>query len=133
MNMVIINTSKLRVALKMTADKKKYNSITAMLNDNGLNSSIIAKTENRFSQYADKINFEVDNYVRYGAIYEDIWKQVVEVTGISKEDFELEQIELVAKGSVGVRELDVRVNKLEETVLNLMKIVEELNKTVKRV
>lgn len=131
MNMIIVNTSKLRVALKMVADEKKYNSTTALFNDNGLNSSVIAKAENRFPQYVEKISFKADSYVKYGAIYEDVWEQIVEVTGINKEDFELEQIELVSKGTVGVRELDARVNKLEETVLNLMKIVERIDKAVR--
>ena len=132
MDMVIINASKLRVALKMVADKKGYNSQTALLRNNGLSSSIIAEIENRMSQYVDKIHFSMDNYVKYGAVYDDMWNQIVKITGINKDDFELERIQIASHASGGVKELEARISKLEETVLNLMKLVEEIRKEAMR-
>lgn len=53
MDIVIINTSKLRVALSNCAKNKGYKSVTAYLAANGINFSVINKTEGRFSRYAD--------------------------------------------------------------------------------
>lgn len=129
MDIVIVNTSKLRVALSKLAKEQNTTSVTAMLNANNMNSSLIAKAENRFNSYSDKVQFEVDEYTTYGAFYEDIWKQIIALSShIRKEDFELERFEKVSESTSKYRELDSRITKLEDTVLNLMKLVEELRR-----
>nr|DAM18557.1 MAG TPA: hypothetical protein [Bacteriophage sp.] len=129
MDIVIVNTSKLRVALSKLAKEQNTTSVTAMLNANNMNSSLIAKAENRFNSYSDKIRFEIDEYTTYGAFYEDIWKQIIALSShIRKEDFELERFEKVSKSTSEYRKLDSRITKLEDTVLNLMKLVEELRR-----
>lgn len=129
MDIVIVNTSKLRVALSKLAKEQNTTSVTAMLNANNMNSSLIAKAENRFNSYSDKVQFEVDEYTTYGAFYEDIWKQIIALSShIRKEDFELERFEKVSESISKYRELDSRITKLEDTVLNLMKLVEELRR-----
>lgn len=129
MDIVIVNTSKLRVALSKLAKEQNTTSVTAMLNANNMNSSLIAKAENRFNSYSDKIRFEIDEYTTYGAFYEDIWKQIIALSShIRKEDFELERFEKVSKSTSEYRKLDSRIAKLEDTVLNLMKLVEELRR-----
>lgn len=129
MDIVIVNTSKLRVALSKLAKEQNTTSVTAMLNANNMNSSLIAKAENRFNSYSDKVQFEVDEYTTYGAFYEDIWKQITALSShIRKEDFELERFEKVSESTSKYRELDSRIAKLEDTVLNLMKLVEELRR-----
>ena len=67
MDIVIVNTSKLRVALSKLAKEQNTTSVTAMLNANNMNSSLIAKAENRFNSYSDKVQFEIDEYTTYGA------------------------------------------------------------------
>lgn len=129
MDIVIVNTSKLRVALSKLAKEQNTTSVTAMLNANNMNSSLIAKAENRFGSYFDKVQFEIDEYTTYGAFYEDIWKQIIALSShIRKEDFELERFEKVSESTSKYRELDSRIAKLEDTVLNLMKLVEELRR-----
>lgn len=129
MDIVIVNTSKLRVALSKLAKEQNTTSVTAMLNANNMNSSLIAKAENRFGSYSDKVQFEIDEYTTYGAFYEDIWKQIIALSShIRKEDFELERFEKVSESTSKYRELDSRIAKLEDTVLNLMKLVEELRR-----
>lgn len=129
MDIVIVNTSKLRVALSKLAKEQNTTSVTAMLNANNMDSSLIAKAENRFNSYSDKIRFEIDEYTTYGAFYEDIWKQIIALSShIRKEDFELERFEKVSKSTSEYRKLDSRIAKLEDTVLNLMKLVEELRR-----
>lgn len=129
MDIVIINTSKLRVALSKLAKEQNATSITAMLNANNMNSSLIAKTENRFNSYSNKVQFEVDEYTTYGAFYEDIWEQIVGLSShIRKEDFELERFKKVSESTSKYRELENRIAKLEDTVLNLMKLAEELRR-----
>lgn len=129
MDIVIVNTSKLRVALSKLAKEQNTTSVTAMLNANNMNSSLIAKAENRFNSYSDKVRFEIDEYTTYGAFYEDIWKQIIALSShIRKEDFELERFEKVSESTSKYRELDSRIVKLEDTVLNLMKLVEELRR-----
>jgi len=129
MNIVIANTSKLRVALSKLAKEQNATSVTAMFNANNMNSSLIAKAENRFNSYSDKVQFEVDEYTTYGAFYEDVWEQIVGLSShIHKEDFELERFEKMSESISKYRELDNRIAKLEDTVLNLMKIVEELRR-----
>lgn len=129
MDIVIVNTSKLRVALSKLAKEQNTTSVTAMLNANNMNSSLIAKAENRFNSYSDKIRFEIDEYTTYGAFYEDIWKQIIALSShIRKEDFELERFEKVSESTSKYRKLDSRIAKLEDTVLNLMKLVEELRR-----
>lgn len=129
MDIVIVNTSKLRVALSKLAKEQNTTSVTAMFNANNMNSSLIAKAENRFNSYSDKVQFEVDEYTTYGAFYEDIWKQIIALSShIRKEDFELERFEKVSESTPKYRELDSRIAKLEDTVLNLMKLVEELRR-----
>lgn len=129
MDIVIVNTSKLRVALSKLAKEQNTTSVTAMLNANNMNSSLIAKAENRFNSYSDKVQFEVDEYTTYGAFYEDIWKQIIALSShIRKEDFELERFEKVSESTSKYRKLDSRITKLEDTVLNLMKLVEELRR-----
>ena len=104
-------------------------SVTAMHNANNMNSSLIAKAENRFNSYSDKVQFEIDEYTTYGAFYEDIWKQIIALSShIRKEDFELERFEKVSESTSKYRELDSRIAKLEDTVLNLMNLVEELRR-----
>lgn len=98
MDIVIVNTSKLRVALSKLAKEQNTTSVTAMLNANNMNSSLIAKAENRFNSYSDKVQFEVDEYTTYGAFYEDIWKQIIALSShIRKENFELERFEKCPK------------------------------------
>lgn len=129
MDIVIVNTSKLRVALSKLAKEQNTTSVTAMLNANNMNSSLIAKAENRFNSYSDKVRFEIDEYTTYGAFYEDIWKQIIALSShIRKEDFELERFEKVSESTSKYRKLDSRIAKLEDTVLNLMKLVEELRR-----
>lgn len=129
MDIVIVNTSKLRVALSKLAKEQNTTSVTAMLNANNMNSSLIAKAEKRFNSYSDKVQFEVDEYTTYGAFYEDIWKQIIALSShIRKENFELERFEKVSESTSKYRELDSRITKLEDTVLNLMKLVEELRR-----
>lgn len=129
MDIVIANTSKLRVALSKLAKEQNTTSVTAMLNANNMNSSLIAKAENRFGSYSDKVQFEIDEYTTYGAFYEDIWKQIIALSShIRKEDFELGRFEKVSESTSKYRELDSRIAKLEDTVLNLMKSVEELRR-----
>lgn len=129
MDIVIVNTSKLRVALSKLAKEQNTTGVTAMLNANNMNSSLIAKAENRFNSYSDKVRFEIDEYTTYGAFYEDIWKQIIALSShIRKEDFELERFEKVSESTSKYRELDSRIAKLEDTVLNLMKLVEELRR-----
>jgi hypothetical protein len=129
MDIVIVNISKLRVALSKLAKEQNTTSVTAMLNANNMNSSLIAKAENRFNSYSDKVRFEIDEYTTYGAFYEDIWKQIIALSShIRKEDFELERFEKVSESTSKYRELDSRITKLEDTVLNLMKLVEELRR-----
>lgn len=129
MDIVIVNTSKLRVALSKLAKEQNATSTTAMLNANNMNSSLIAKAENRFDSYSNKVQFEVDEYTTYGAFYEDVWEQIVGLSlHIRKEDFELERFKKVSESTSKYRELENRIAKLEGTVLNLMKLVEELRR-----
>lgn len=127
MDIVIVNTSKLRVALSKLAKEQNTTSVTAMLNANNMNSSLIAKAENRFNSYSDKVQFEVDEYTTYGAFYEDIWEQIVGLSShIRKEDFELERFKKVSESTSKYKELENRIAKLEDAVLNLMKLAEGL-------
>lgn len=87
------------------------------------------RQKKRFNSYSDKVQFEVDEYTTYGAFYEDIWKQIIALSShIRKENFELERFEKVSESTSKYRELDSRITKLEDTVLNLMKLVEELRR-----
>ena len=93
MNIVIVNTSKLRIALLKAAKKQNMTNITMMFNKNNINSATIAKAENRFNTYKAKVSFNIDDYTAYGAFYEDVWEHIVSVAQIlDKKIFELEKI-----------------------------------------
>lgn len=92
MDIVIVNTSKLRVALNNCAKSKGYKSMTALMTANSLSSSTVKKAEDRFSRYQDRVSFPVDMYVAYGAIYEDMWEHMCDVFGIKRDDLEYERI-----------------------------------------
>lgn len=123
--MVILNTSRLRVAVNEVAKRKNEKSMTSLFRNNGMSSSVLAKAEKRFSTYADKVNFEIEKYTSYGAMYEDMWQQIVSAFELKKEDFELERI-AVAVNVKSNKELELRVSDLEEKVIHLMKVVEEM-------
>lgn len=127
MDIVIINTSKLRVALSNRAKSKGYKSVTAYLAANGINSSVINKAEGRFSRYADRISFSIDVYTTYGAVYEDVWKQLLECTGADKDVFEIERLR-GDKGAGRYGKLEPRIAKLEDRIKNLEKMVDDLRK-----
>ena len=127
MNIMILNTSRLRVAVNEVAKRKNEKSMTALFRNNGMNSSVLAKAEKRFSTYADKVNFEIEKYTSYGAMYEDMWQQIVSAFELKKEDFELERV-AVAVNVKSNKELELRVSDLEEKVIHLMKIIEEMRK-----
>ena len=73
MDIVIVNTSKLRVAMANVAKKRGLKSRTALFKANGLSSGIISDAEDRFGQYSDKIHFEIESFTSYGVFYGDIW------------------------------------------------------------
>ena len=61
MDIVILNTSRLRVAIDKYVKKNNERSMTDCFKRNNLNSSVLAKSENRFvSTYKNKVSFEVD-------------------------------------------------------------------------
>ena len=124
---MILNTSRLRVAVNEVAKRKNEKSMTSLFRNNGMNSSMLAKAEKRFSTYADKVNFEIEKYTSYGAMYEDMWQQIVSAFELKKEDFELERV-AVAVNVKSNKELELRVSDLEEKVIHLMKIIEEMRK-----
>lgn len=126
MDMVILNTSRLRVAVNRFAKENNENSMTALFKRNGMNSSVLAKAETRFSTYADKVNFEIEEYTSYGAMYDDMWQQIVSAFKLKKEDFELERISVAVNGKSNCKELELKVSDLEEKVIHLMKGVEEM-------
>ena len=66
MDIVIVNTSKLRVAITNIAKKQGLKSRTALFRANGLSSGIISDAEDRFEQYSDKVHFETENFTNYG-------------------------------------------------------------------
>jgi hypothetical protein len=127
MDIVIINTSKLRVALSNRAKSKGYKSVTAYLAANGINSSVINKTEGRFSRYADRVSFSIDVYTTYGAVYEDVWKQLSECAGANKDVFEIERLK-GDKGTGHYGKLEPRIAELEDRIKNLEKMVDDLRK-----
>ena len=97
MDIVILNTSRLRVAIDKYVKKNNERSMTDCFKRNNLNSSVLSKSENRFvSTYKDKVPFEVDEYTSYGAMYTDIWEQIKKAFGFKSEDFELERISVVS-------------------------------------
>lgn len=131
MDIVIVNTSKLRVAIANVAKKQGLKSRTALFKANGLNSGIISDAEDRFGQYSDKIHFKVEDYTNYGVFYDDMWQQIVSLSPSIKEtDFVLEKLEKPLQGATKYKELDSRITKLEDTVLRMMELVEKLRKDV---
>lgn len=124
MNIVIVNTSKLRIALLKAAKKQNMANITMMFNKNNINSATIAKAENRFNTYKAKVSFNIDEYTAYGAFYEDVWEQIVSISHIlNKGIFELEKIKPITK-TKSYEDLEMRITRLEDTVTSLMKSLE---------
>ena len=130
MDIVILNTNRLRVAIDKYVKKNNERSMTDCFKRNNLNSSVLSKSENRFvSTYKDKVSFEVDEYTSYGAMYTDIWEQIKKAFGFKSEDFELERISVVSTyRHDGNSELETRISNLEEKYIVLAKIVEELRR-----
>lgn len=67
MDIVILNTSRLRVAIDKYVKKNNEHSMTDCFKRKNLNSSILSKSENRFvSSYKNKVTAEIDEYITYG-------------------------------------------------------------------
>jgi hypothetical protein len=134
MDIVIINLSKLRVALTSTAKDSKLTSLTALLSQIGLAKGTIYDSKRRFEvNYKDKVNFVPEKCTDYGAIYEDTWKTLLDrVPSLKTSDFEIERIEKMVSKSSGYADLGLRVSNLENTVLNLMNVIEEMRRNNER-
>ena len=130
MDIAILNTSRLRVAIDKYVKKNNERSMTNCFERNNLSSSVLAKSENRFvSTYKNKVSFEVDEYTSYGAMYADVWEQIKKVFSFKSEDFELERISVISTyRHDGNAELEERISNLEEKYIDLAKIVEELRR-----
>ena len=90
MDIVILNTSRLRVAIDKYVKKNNEHSMTDCFKRKNLNSSILSKSENRFvSSYKNKVTAEIDEYTTYGAMYSDGWQQIKNSFGFKAEDFEV--------------------------------------------
>lgn len=130
MVIVILNTSRLRVAIDKYVKKNNERSMTDCFKRNNLNSSVLSKSENRFvSTYKNKVSFEVDEYTSYGAMYADVWEQIKNAFSFKSEDFELERISVISTYRHDSNtELEERISNLEEKYIDLAKIVEELRR-----
>lgn len=126
MDVVIVNTSKLRVALNNCAKSKGYKSITALFTANSISSSVIKKAEDRFLRYQNRVSFPIDIYTAYGAIYEDMWEQICDVSGIKRDDLECGRITGDKGGNL--KGLEHRVEELESMVASLKLAVDDLRK-----
>lgn len=129
MDIVILNTSRLRVAIDKYVKKNKEHSMTDCFKRKNLNSSILSKSENRFvSSYKNKVTAEIDEYTAYGAMYSDVWQQIKNSFGFKVEDFEVERLPATSNSLTNGKVLDRRISDLEEKYIVLAKIVEELRR-----
>lgn len=130
MDVVILNTSRLRVAISNYVKKNNEVSMAECLKRNNVNTSVLSKSETRFiSAYKNKVSFKVDEYTLYGAVYSDVWERIKKIFGLKPEDFELERISVVSTYRCGDKsKLEARISDLEEKYIVLAKIVEELRK-----
>ena len=126
---LIINTSKMRVAINNIA-RLTNDSMTSYCKKINIDNSNIPTAEDRFrKQYANKVDFEIDKYTTYGAMYLDVYEQFVNGFGLDGEDFIEQEIESEKKNTA-FKELEKRIETLEEKVLNLMIELDKLNKRV---
>ena len=129
MDIVILNTSRLRVAIDKYVKKNNEHSMTDCFKRKNLNSSILSKSENRFvSSYKNKVTAEIDEYTTYGAMYSDVWQQIKNSFGFKAEDFEVERLPATSNSLTNGKALDRRISDLEEKYIVLAKIVEELRR-----
>ena len=129
MVIVILNTSRLRVAIDKYVKKNNEHSMTDCFKRKSLNSSILSKSENRFvSSYKNKVTAEIDEYTTYGAMYSDVWQQIKTSFGFKAEDFEIERLPVASNSLNNGKVLDRRISDLEEKYIVLAKIVEELRR-----
>lgn len=129
MDIVILNTSRLRVAIDKYVKKNNEHSMTDCFKRKNLNSSILSKSENRFvSSYKNKVTAEIDEYTTYGAMYSDVWQQIKNSFGFKAEDFEIERLSATSNSLTNGKVLDRRISDLEEKYIDLAKIVEELRR-----
>lgn len=133
MDIVIINTSRLRVAVNKIVKAKNESSMSSLLTKNGISSSLFSRSERRFETYRHKVHFETDEFVMYGAIYEDAWQQLIESLKLEATDFEIERMKPITNIPSGLKscvdvEVENRISKLEEAVIKLMKQVNELQR-----
>ena len=133
MDIVIINSSRLRVAVNKIVKTKNESSMSGLLTKNGISSSLFSKSERRFETYRHKVHFEVDEFTMYGAIYEDVWQQLFESLELNSADFEIERMKPITNIPSALKscvdtEIENRISKLEETVIKLMKQVDELQR-----
>lgn len=129
MDIVIVNTSRLRVAIDKYVKKNNEHSMTDCFKRKKLNANILAKSESRFdSSYKDKVTAEIDEYTKYGAMSSDMWQQIKTSFGFKAEDFEIERIAIISKSLTNGKDLARRISVLEEKYITLAKIVEELRR-----
>lgn len=99
MDIVILNTSRLRVAIDKYVKKNNEHSMTDCFKRKNLNSSILSKSENRFvSSYKNKVTAEI------------------------------ERLPATSNSLTNGKVLDRRISDLEEKYIVLAKIVEELRR-----
>lgn len=129
MDIVILNTSRLRVAIDKYVKKNNEHSMTDCFKRKNLNSSILSKSENRFvSSYKNKVTAEIDEYTTYGAMYSDVWQQIKTSFDFKAEDFEIERLPVTSNSLTNGKVLDRRISDLEEKYIVLAKTVEELRR-----
>ena len=128
MNIVIANTSRLRVAVNKIAKNKNESSMTSLLTKNGISCSLFSKAERRFEQYRSMVKFDIDDFTMYGAIYEDTWQQLIDSLEINEKDFEMETIPAITNVPSALKAV---VNtELENRIFTLEKKVSELEKKI---
>ena len=124
MKILIVNMSKLRVAIRRKAAQLNL-TMTEYFNGNcNVDMNILAKSERRFDEkYADKVTVDLEDYTQYGAIFEDTFNEINRGLGIDTDIFVVEEIESAGEGKMNNRDLLKRIERLESDYHTLLSVL----------
>lgn len=129
MEVVILNLSRVRVAMDKYAKKHGASSMSEIMKSEKFDTSALSKATKRFDkEFANNVSFTVDEYINYGAMYNDVWKQLSSMFELNDDDFVIERKIVHTSTRTTLSNLGLRIAELEERYLKLANEVEQLRK-----